>query len=63
MTISANEIKKHGVTIFDDMLKKFDELIINVRGKIIMQYRVLIDFIIKNNEIIPIDIGTHDEVY
>lgn len=30
---------------------------------ITMQYRVVIDFIIRNNEIIPIDIGTHDEVY
>ncbi|MDO8453231.1 MAG: type II toxin-antitoxin system mRNA interferase toxin, RelE/StbE family [Sulfurimonas sp.] len=28
-----------------------------------MDYRVIIDFIIQNNEIIPIDIGTHDEVY
>ena len=28
-----------------------------------MKYRVVIDFIIKDNEIIPIDIGTHDEVY
>jgi len=28
-----------------------------------MQYRVVIDFIIKDNEIIPIDIGSHDEVY
>lgn len=27
------------------------------------QYRVVIDFIIKDNEIIPLDIGTHDEVY
>jgi addiction module RelE/StbE family toxin len=30
---------------------------------ITMQYRVVIDFIIENNRIIPIDIGTHDEVY
>lgn len=30
---------------------------------ITMKYRVVIDFIIKENEIIPIDIGTHDEVY
>jgi len=30
---------------------------------ITMQYRVVIDFIIKDNEIMPIDIGTHDEVY
>jgi addiction module RelE/StbE family toxin len=30
---------------------------------ITMQYRVVIDFVIKENEIIPIDIGTHDEVY
>ena len=28
-----------------------------------MEYRILIDFIIKNNEIIPIEIGTHNEVY
>jgi mRNA-degrading endonuclease YafQ of YafQ-DinJ toxin-antitoxin module len=28
-----------------------------------MKYRVVIDFIIKDKEIIPIDIGTHDAVY
>ena len=28
-----------------------------------MKYRVVIDFLIVNNEIIPIDIGSHDEVY
>lgn len=28
-----------------------------------MQYRVVIDFIFQDKEIIPIDIGTHDEVY
>jgi len=28
-----------------------------------MKYRVVIDFIIKENEIIPMDIGTHNEVY
>jgi len=28
-----------------------------------MKYRVVIDFIIQKNEIIPIDIGTHDKVY
>ncbi|KLE07136.1 hypothetical protein AF78_01510 [Aliarcobacter butzleri L353] len=28
-----------------------------------MEYRVIIDFIIKDNEIIPIDMGTHDDVY
>ena len=30
---------------------------------ITMQYRIVINFIIQDNEIIPIDIGTHDEVY
>ncbi|MDD2567280.1 MAG: plasmid stabilization protein [Thiovulaceae bacterium] len=30
---------------------------------ITMHYRVVIDFIIIDKEIIPIDIGTHDEVY
>ncbi len=33
MTISANEVKTKGVSIFSNLLKKFDELIINVRGK------------------------------
>lgn len=33
MTISANEVKTRGVSIFGEMLEKFDELIINVRGK------------------------------
>jgi PHD/YefM family antitoxin component YafN of YafNO toxin-antitoxin module len=33
MTISANEVKIKGVSIFDKLLSKFDELIINVRGK------------------------------
>jgi len=28
-----------------------------------MKYRIVIDFIINDKEIIPIDIGTHDEVY
>ncbi|MEY3090189.1 MAG: hypothetical protein RL113_505 [Pseudomonadota bacterium] len=28
-----------------------------------MQYRIVIDFILTENEIIPIDIGTHEEVY
>jgi len=33
MTITANEVKKNGVSVFDNILDKFDELIINVRGK------------------------------
>ena len=33
MTISANEVKKKGVSIFGQLLEKFDELTINVRGK------------------------------
>ena len=33
MTISANEVKKRGVSLFETMLNKFDEIIINVRGK------------------------------
>ena len=28
-----------------------------------MKYRVVIDFMIQDNKIIPIDIGTHNEVY
>ena len=30
---------------------------------ITMEYRVIIDFIIQNDTIIPIDIGSHDEIY
>lgn len=30
---------------------------------ITMSYRIVIDFIFQEKEIIPIDIGTHDEVY
>jgi len=33
MTISANDIKKRGVSLFDTLFEKADELIINVRGK------------------------------
>lgn len=33
MTISANEVKTKGVSIFSKFLEKFDELTINVRGK------------------------------
>lgn len=28
-----------------------------------MNYRIVIDFILTEHEIIPIDVGTHDEVY
>ena len=28
-----------------------------------ISYRICIDFIINEDEIIPIDIGTHDEIY
>lgn len=33
MTISANEVKTKGVTLFANLLEKFDELVINVRGR------------------------------
>ena len=39
MIINANEIKTKGVSIFANLLEKFDELIINVSGK--NQYVVL----------------------
>jgi bifunctional DNA-binding transcriptional regulator/antitoxin component of YhaV-PrlF toxin-antitoxin module len=31
--VNANEVKLKGVSLFESLLKKFDELIINVRGK------------------------------
>jgi len=30
---------------------------------ITMEYRMVIDFVIVDKKIIPIDIGTHDDVY
>ncbi len=33
MTITANDVKTKGVSLFSNLLDKFDELIINVRGK------------------------------
>lgn len=33
MVINATEVKIKGVSIFENLLNKFDELIINVRGK------------------------------
>ena len=33
MIITANEVKTRGVSAFGNLLQKFDELIINVRGK------------------------------
>lgn len=33
MIITANEVKKNGVSMFDGLLKQSDELVINVRGK------------------------------
>jgi len=33
MIITANDVKKRGVSLFDELLNKFDELIISVRGK------------------------------
>ncbi|GAB6074582.1 hypothetical protein [Nautilia lithotrophica] len=33
MTVSANEVKKRGVSIFDEMLKKFNEIVITFRAK------------------------------
>ncbi len=33
VTITANEVKTKGVSLFTDLLDKFDELVINVRGK------------------------------
>ena len=33
MVITANEVKTRGVSLFDELFKKFDELVISVRGK------------------------------
>ncbi|MRI58645.1 MAG: prevent-host-death protein [Epsilonproteobacteria bacterium] len=33
MVINANEVKRRGVSIFEELLQKFDEVIVSVRGK------------------------------
>lgn len=33
MTVSANDIKTKGVSLFDKLFEKAEEIIINVRGK------------------------------
>jgi PHD/YefM family antitoxin component YafN of YafNO toxin-antitoxin module len=33
MTVTANEVKQRGVSIFDELLDKFSEVIITLRGK------------------------------
>jgi hypothetical protein len=33
MTVSANEVKKRGVSLFGELLEKWDEIIINFRGQ------------------------------
>ncbi|MEO1957960.1 MAG: hypothetical protein ABGX23_00235 [Nautiliaceae bacterium] len=38
MVINANEVKKRDVSIFKELLKKFDEVIINFRGKKVCCY-------------------------
>jgi len=33
MVVTANEVKTRGVSLFDELFRKFDELVISVRGK------------------------------
>ena len=60
-TIEILEVNPHHPSLrlhkVQGRLCEFHSISINV------EYRVIIDFIIKNNEIIPVDIGTHDDVY
>ena len=60
-TIEILEVNPHHPSLRLHKLKgKLDEF---YSISINMEYRVIIDFIIRNNEIIPINIGTYDEVY
>jgi len=33
MTVTANDVKQRGVSLFGELLEKFDEIVIGVRGK------------------------------
>jgi hypothetical protein len=48
MVVTANEVKKRGVSLFDELLENFDEIIISCRGKkkyIVMDIKLYEDFI------------------
>ena len=60
-TIEILEVNPHHPSLrlhkLQGRLCEFHSISIN------MDYRVILDFIIQDNEIIPVDIGTHDDVY
>ncbi|MFA6191098.1 MAG: type II toxin-antitoxin system mRNA interferase toxin, RelE/StbE family [Sulfurimonas sp.] len=60
-TIEILEVNPHHPSLrlhkLQGRLCEFYSISINI------EYRVVMDFIIKDNEIIPIDVGTHDAVY
>jgi len=33
MTVTANDVKQRGVSLFGELLEKFEEIVVNVRGK------------------------------
>jgi len=33
MTVTANDVKQRGVSLFGELLEKLDEIVVNVRGK------------------------------
>ncbi len=42
MVVSANEVKKHGVSLFDKLFEKVDNVVLSVRGKkkyVVMDYK------------------------
>ena len=60
-TIEILEVNPHHPSLrlhkLQGRLCEFHSISIN------MDYRVILDFIIQDNEIIPVDIGAHDDVY
>ena len=47
MIVTANQVKTRGVSLFDELLQKFDEIIISSRGKnkyIVMDIETYEDF-------------------
>ena len=33
MTVTANDVKQRGVSLFGELLEKFEEIVVNVRGQ------------------------------
>jgi len=58
MTIPANEVKRRGVSVFEELLQKWDEVILSVRGN--KKYVVMDIDRYKNLRALELDKAYHE---